>query len=324
MNQLPVVLSMCCAFVLGAAGPARAIVGGAPPDSPANRVDPNTTASPWAGVGSLSVFQAGSTTLRGTYTASAIGSWYIITAAHTVYKVAPADIRFNLNFGSDLSSQITASAVFVHPDYAGFVPDPVTGVVHDDLAIIRLSVPLPAGVPVYEIQRSLVSAHSVVTLVGYGASGDGVGGVTVGGSSSVKRVGRNALDAAYRDNGGGNAFEVYAFDFDGPDATTNRIGGLTLGNDVEATLAGGDSGSPAFIPGPAGSWLLAGVNIFVGPEAPANQKFGGYGGGILLYSYAPWIDSVIASPVPEAATWLQLVAGILVVGTVAARSRANR
>ncbi len=124
-----------------------------------------------------------------------------------------------------------AAAVFVHPDYAGFVPDPRTGVVHDDLAIVRSSSPLPFGVPVHEIGRSLVPAHTVVMLVGYGASGDGVNGVTATGSSSVKRVGNNTLDAAFPDNGG----------------------------------------------------------------------------GVLLYSYAPWIDSVVTSTIPASAAWLQAV-----------------
>jgi len=328
LKKLIPALLASCVLAFGAASPARAIVGGAldavPPDSPANRIDPNTVTSPWGGVGSLSVFKQGTSNLLGTYTATAIGSWYVITAAHTVFNVAPADIRFNLNFGSDLSNQIGASAVYIHPDYAGFIRDPVTGVVHDDLAIIRLSAPLPAGVPVYEIQRSLVPAHTVATLVGYGASGDGVNGVTTGGSATVKRVGKNALDLAYRDNGGGSGFEVYVFDFDGPDATSNRIGGTTLGNAIEAALAGGDSGSPAFVPGAAGSWRIVGVNTFVGPEAPANQKFGGYGGGILLYSYAPWIDGVITSPVPEPAAWMQLAAGVLVVGSAVALRRRSR
>ncbi len=43
-----------------AAAPARAIVAGdplgSPADSPAARVDPNTTSSPFAGVGSIRIF----------------------------------------------------------------------------------------------------------------------------------------------------------------------------------------------------------------------------------------------------------------------------
>ena len=72
------------------------------------------------------------------------------------------------------------------------------------------------------------------------------------------------------------------------------MGGGTLGNDVEATMAGGDSGSPALVPGPQGRWQLVGVNTFVAPASADNQRFGGLGGGILLYPYIAWVESVLA------------------------------
>ena len=290
-------------IVLGAlgmslSGPCRAIIGGAldgsPPDSPANRVDDNTTHSPWAGVGSLSVQIGPLRERQGTYTASAIDVRHVITAAHVVAGRDVADVRFNLNYGADLSHRIGAEAIHVHPDYAGFRPDSRSGMVHDDLAIVRLEAALPFGVPLYAIRRNPIRAHTVITLVGYGAGGDGVNGTSVSPSPSVKRVGRNVIDAAFRDNGGGESLEVYLFDFDGPDASTNRLGGATLGNAAEATVAGGDSGSPALVPGPHGSWLLIGVNTFVAPQSALNQRFGGLGGGILLYPYAAWVDSVLA------------------------------
>lgn len=264
-----------------------------PQDTPAQRVDPNTQESPWAGVGSLTVLQPGSETPRGIYTAVAIGPSHVLTAAHVVHGRAPGEIRFNLNYGGDLTHQIPASEIHVHPDYAGFHPDPRSGVVHDDLAVVRLVSPLPFGVPAYRIYPNPVPARVVLTLVGYGAGGDGVRGVTVGGSASVRRVGKNVLDRVVRDNGGSGAFEVFLFDFDGPDATTNRMGGATLGNNVEATLAGGDSGSPAFAGGPQGGWWLVGVNTFVGPQGPSRDKFGGIGGGVLVYSYLHWIETVL-------------------------------
>jgi hypothetical protein len=291
------------ALALCAVSPVRAIVGGAPDlepaDDPAQRADSNTAESPWAGVGSVSIYQPGTESPHGTYTATAIDPWHVLTAAHVVYGKSPADVRFNLNYGGDLTHQIPASEIHVHPDYAGFRPDPRSGVVHDDLAVVRLSASLPFGVPMYRILPVPPPARIVLTLVGYGSGGDGVHGVTVGGSPSVKRVGRNVLDHALRDNGGSGAFEVYLFDFDGPDASTNRMGGLTLGNGVEAMLAGGDSGSPAFVPGPQGGWWLVGVNTFVSPGGPGRDKFGAVGGGVLLYSYVHWIESVIQAHAPH-------------------------
>lgn len=276
---------------------AWAIVGGTsdadPSDAPELRVDPNAQDSRWAGVGSLSVTRADTEAALGTYTAVAIGPLHILTAAHVVQGRAPGDVRFNLNYGGSLTHRIPAAEIHVHPDYAGFHPDTRSGVVHDDLAVVRLSSQLPFGVPWYRIYPRPAPARAVLTLVGYGAGGDGVRGVTIGGSPSVRRVGRNVLDQAVRDNAGSGAFEVYLFDFDGPDAATNRMGGPSLGNNVEATLAGGDSGSPAFLLAAAGPAWLVGINTFVGPQGPAREVFGGIGGGVLLYSYLPWIESVV-------------------------------
>ena len=66
--------------------------------------------------------------------------------------------------------------------------------------------------------------------------------------------------------------EVYVFDFDGSDETTNILGGGTLGNDIETTLGFGDSGGPAFIFAD-GTYQLAGINTFI-------ARFTGY-------SYSP-------------------------------------
>jgi hypothetical protein len=283
---------------LGLAWSARsgAIIGGtedgSPPDSPASRIDPNAANSPWAGIGSLSVKSGREHEHHGIYTASAIDARHVITAAHVVSGRDAADVRFNLNYGADLSHRLEAEAIAIHPDYAGFRPDPGSGVVHDDVAIVRLRSPLPFGVPFYAIRRSPIVHHAVVTLVGYGASGDGAGGHRVAPSAAVKRVGRNVIDAAFRDNGGSDVLEVYLFDFDGPDASSNRLGGGSLGNDIEATVSGGDSGSPALVPGARGSWQLVGINTFVAPRSERNRRFGGLGGGVLLYPYVDWVDKV--------------------------------
>jgi hypothetical protein len=287
------------AVLLAGARRAEAILGGTvdldPHDSPERRVDPNTRTSPWSGVGSLTVSDAATGEPRGTYTAAAIDAFHVLTAAHVVHGRAPEQIRFNLNFGGDLTHRIAADTIHVHPDYAGFRPDPGTGLVHDDLAVVRLASSLPFGVALYRIYPQPLPLRTVVTLVGYGAAGDGVAGVTVPGHPGVKRVGRNVLDRVVRANGGRGAFEIYLFDFDGSDATTNRMGGLSLGNDVEASLAGGDSGSPALVPGPQGAWWIVGVNTFVGPRGAGQGRFGSIGGGTLLYGYLPWIESILGS-----------------------------
>ena len=303
-----------------AAPEARAIVAGAPPDSPAARVDPNTTGSPWAGVGSVRVN-------GGVYSGTLIGRRYVLTAAHVVAGAAPQTIRFNLNFGGALTHDIGVVASHVHPDYAGFSPTNP----NNDIAIIELQEEVQAGVPVYPINRANLAPGATLWLVGYGGSGTGDVGITTAASPAVKRVGRNRADAFRADDQGSGSQEVYYFDFDGGSAA-NYLGTGSLGNALETTLAGGDSGSAAFI-AVGGGWQLAGVNTFVGaftggPTTPG--VFGSAGGGQSVAAYAAWIDATIAAAekkyassedIPTLPEWGMLILGGLLLGRLAQAGR---
>lgn len=284
--------------------PAHALLAGASPDSPAARIDPNTASSPWAGVGSITI---GGNSFSGTL----IAPGYVLTAGHVAYGVAPGDITFNLNVGGDITQQIGASAVYTAPGFSGFNPNNLA----NDLAIIKLAQPVTGGVPAYDILRSDMAVGTTLTFVGYGASGNGDVGVTVGISASVKRTGQNNADYFVDAEGkpitaSGKPAAVYYFDFDGPDPSINIMGGGTLGNGVETTVGSGDSGSPAFYQDANGHLWLAGVNTFSATFS-ANQiagTFGTGGGGQVLSDYTQWIDSVV-TPVPEPSSGLMLISG---------------
>jgi hypothetical protein len=265
------------------------------PDSPTLRVDPNTATSPFAGVGSLLV-----TTKKTSYvgTATVIGKREIITAAHVLdlngdgrvdQKDGITGVYFILNAGGDETSKIAVAKFDLDPNFTGFNRPAV----NDDLAVLTLAEDIPDGVPIYSLPTSDLLADSVVTMVGYGRSGDGVKGYTTNVSLTVKHMGQNTVDAFYGqdDKGQPAANEVYRFDFDGPTGN-GPLGGPTLGNLRETQLGTGDSGGPLFVTS-SGQYLLVGVNAYVqGSNAP---KFGSMGGGMNLYAYLDFINSVLGT-----------------------------
>jgi secreted trypsin-like serine protease len=283
---------------------AYAIIGG--------QIDSNSATSAWAGVGSLLVN-------GGTYTATAIGSRFILTTAHVVYGASPQNVIFNLNVGGDLTQSIPASAIHVFPQYQGFTAS-ADGLVHNDLAIIELSSDLPANVPVYSLSTMVPTSHTTISMVGYGMGGDGLNGATIGGSPSVKRVGTNQTDRLF--TGANGSADMYMFDFDGQTSSTNVLGGGALTN--EAQFGPGDSGSPSFVEA-NGVWQILGVNTYVATKVAGVNPyiFGGLGGGILVSTYSDWIQGIVAAPVPEPTSIGMLLAGGLFLPRIIGRRRVD-
>lgn len=293
--------------------PAQALVAGdpngVPIDSPMRRIDANTPRSPWAGVGSISVN-------GGTYSGVVIGPHQILTAAHVVAGSAVSNVNFNLNIDGDLSQSFAAKSITINPDYG---KQTFRGIALNDLAVIHLASDLPLNVPRYPLLMDSLPIGTVISLVGYGASGDGLHGITVAGQPSVKRVGSNALDMFVPPPRRFEMPQAYLFDFDGPNVS-NALGGLSLGNDVEATLGSGDSGSPAFV-SIDGQWMVAGINTFQlsQPQHPAAPLFGSMGGGMFVPAYATWIRTTLSPPVTASTDGVWLFGFVGVVGLVWAR-----
>lgn len=287
---------------------ALALVGGS--------IDQNSTTSPWASVGAVTVG-------GGVYSGVLLDSTHVLTAAHVVAgQVGTASsVSFSLNVGGNLTETLSASSISVFGGYNGTTAG-ADGVWHDDLAVITLSTPITSVVPIYGLYSGSMSGQTI-SMVGYGGGGDGANGVTSGANASVKRVGQNLVDLLLVDDDGGSNNEVFVFDFDGPTKDSNYFGNAnlpsnrTLGATIEAQYAGGDSGSPVFV-NVGGQWQIAGIGIF-----NSGVLFGTIGGGTIVASYIPWIqDQMTAAPVPEPSAWAMMLVGMGLVGA-AVRAKAR-
>jgi Trypsin len=267
------------------AADALALMAGVAPDSPAARIDPNVATSKLAGVGAI-VFNGG------TYSGVVIARQYVLTAGHVGAGAAPSAMSFILNLTS--TPWISGvESVSVYPTF---------NFPYDDLAVLKLSTPVPENVPIYPMFTGTATTGLQFVLAGYGSSGNGNVGVTVAASSTVKRSGGNVIDvlqAAVDSSGQQSRFYIY--DFDGPTGS-GPLGGPTIGNSVETLVAPGDSGGPAFV-SVAGNLHLFGINTFVSPAVSGgtvNYEFGTYGGGIVASDarFSAWLQSATNATMP--------------------------
>lgn len=298
-----------------------------PADAPNNPYNPVTQtgrldmlgmASPFSGVGSIA---------QGTGTL--LDATHVLTAAHLFDNFGTSGNGISFDLGNGASGMtFAASRVDISPNYHGVGTDDV-----GDIAIVTLSAPVPAAFRTYGLYTGALTSGTTLTLVGYGLSGDGVSGYS--GGSGVRRVGKNNADA-FLLPGKGNISttyqpgdQTYLFDFDSPDGDTasapNRIGGLSLGNDVETTVGDGDSGSPAFIL-VNGQYEIAAITNFnyqFGTDAnpgPAVPFFGSGGGGAIVSGYTDFLSGFV--PAPEPAPWVVLgMGGLGLAGRVVLRRR---
>jgi hypothetical protein len=291
------------------------ITSGALPDTPAAHVDPNNAASPFSGVVSINIRYSGQSFIC---SGALVGKRQVVSAGHCVdtdgngsvinLNTPGNDVRVVFNTsGTGGTAVMTAVGVSMNPDYKGFGKCPagvIAFCVNDDLSVITLGADAPAGAKIYKMASNPVTSGTHITMAGYGRSGNGINGYTLGPDFRIKRTGENYVDMFDGDDesGWGGANEVYYADFDGTDANgvvqdthCTYFGVCTpaLPNNRESGIGGGDSGGPSFVT-MYGELMLVANNTFSQtytingvPQVPGT--FGTTFGGILLSSYVPYL-----------------------------------
>lgn len=191
-------------------------------------------------------------------TATAISPNVLITAAHCVkgttktYVIFHTDVTCESGFKRAEKSAVAAS-VEIHPDFY----DVKKSYTNPDLALIRLSQPVPAGYPIYKIKQSASDYRDTLKLYGYGTPGSNSNG-----SGFLRRT------------------DVFRgeYDFEG--------NAMIFLNNGERGICHGDSGG-SILMGTVGAYEVAAINSYV--EGPKNDVCSGEAVSVLVEPYMDWI-----------------------------------
>ena len=244
----------------------------APPSNPVNVGPAALKASPLqaaAGTESANIINGTDTVLfesvgivgdatAGTSTGTLIASNFVLTSAQNVMGLAATDARFTL--GTETFSSVEIS---VHPN---FDATQLGTDAANDVAIIELDRDATGVVP-SQLYRNAPAINDLLTIVGFGAGGDGTNGED--GMFGTKRSGTTPVDIV-----------------------TPTLIQWSFDDDTESNIAPGDTGGPNFVQ--IGTELfVAGISSF---NSQANAAIGDVASATRVDAYATWVDFVLGTP----------------------------
>jgi len=251
------------------------------------------------------------------------------------------DVQFY--YGGPGYTTIDAGALFVNQDYTGDVID------QNDIALVRLSTVAPEFAEAYDLYTGSDLAGQVTNITGYGSTSSIGGDVGVNTTNPNRlgwfrqgdnlidfRLGDEAFDDAWSSVLGEPSDQIaysYLVDFDNGlaanDTACRVTQALGTGNtfcdlgvgELEANVAGGDSGGGSFIDGKVATVNSYGLSFgtsFGDIHSGLDSSYGEFSGLVPVWLHADWINSLLVPTVepgvPEPGTWAMMIAGFAFVG----------
>lgn len=250
-------------------------------------------------------------------------------------------------FNSPLATAVGVERYTVNPNYTGEVID------QNDIAVLTLSQLAPDFATSYELFDEGDLTGDRFNVAGIGARSDvgglvganlGTGRLRQGDNRFDFRLGDADFDGFFTDadaNGErffGRADVSFSFlsDFD-PGRSSNDVSCLLAGafgaggskycnlgvGALEVGVAGGDSGGPQFINGRLAAVTSYGLSFgadFGDIDEDLNSSWGEFSGYVPTYIHR---DFLLASFVPEPATWAMMILGVGMIGGSLRRRRAD-
>ncbi|MBL8823007.1 MAG: trypsin-like serine protease [Planctomycetia bacterium] len=222
---------------------------------------------------------------------------HILTAAHVLDDNGdrrPDAGGFNVTF---VLGDGTTRAIDNIPSSAVRFPSTWTGAWNggSDIAIIELPALAPLQVERYQIYQATNEVGQIVTVSGFGATGNGAVGLF--GGNGVRRAGENRIDTT-RVVTSGPSNSIIRMDFDSGRTVNDFFGRNTGLGTREAKPDSGDSGGPAFI-----GRLIAGVFSGMGWNDATDTNsalgtFGEWAEHTRVSSFANWIRTNVNTTMP--------------------------
>lgn len=240
------------------------------------------------------------------------GGRAVLTAAHLLDGAASVTVRLGTPEGSvNLSTAFYA----LHPAYDAIQSN-------NDVALVWLDAPAPASAERSTLYRQEDELGQVISLVGYGLTGDGVTGhVPREGTEPAKHLAMNHVDTTGEALKAAFGHDIFwdplpgsqlIIDFDNGSPTQDALGVLMGLHDLglgasEGMVAPGDSGGPAFVGDQVAGIATYTASLSRDGQSPdvtdkLDSSFGEIAGFQRVSHYQQWIDQRLRAADPDAPT----------------------